>query len=370
MEVVIERNAAGELTRITTPMWFDPHVHFRLLELLNLAAPYTGRYCWGGLIMPNPQWYEGDPGTLTGEQAVGYREEIESVYGMENFMPYTTIKLTDQTTPKIIREASVMGVIAAKLMLAGVTTNSDVAVSDLRAQRPNFAEMERMKMRLCIHATKHRKSGTRITLEGERMLEEGFIGEIENIHRDFPGLIMTVEHVTTKAMLDFVLSLPLTVRLTLTAHHPYLTFSDVFDAEGNILDPHKYCEPVAKGEEDRVALEEGMVSGDPHIMGATDTAPHWEYLKRWVNGKAGKPGCFTSPIAYSLYLQKFVKYNCPERIVPFTSGFAEEHYGVKPPKPRTVTFVKKPLQVPASYDGVVPFMAGEVVDWQIESVTL
>jgi len=173
-----------------------------------------------------------------------------------------------------------------------------------------------------------------------------------------------LEHVTTEKAVDLIAELPETVGATVTVHHLFLLFHDVFKG-GKIQESHHFCEPVAKGERDREALRRVVLSGNPHFFLGTDSAPHPEDEKRWVGEKQGKPGSFTAPVAYSPLFTLYEEYGHLERSEPFVSEIGPRHYGFEP-STRTVTFVKKPWRVPDRYGDVVPFMAGEILQWQVE----
>ena len=365
----IVRNEKGEAARITMPRWFDAHLHVRHGEMLKLVLPFTAAYCDCATIMPNRKRDKWDFGILSGRDVAGYRAEILSaldrhIYFRHPFAPIMTVKITDETTPEMVEDAWKEGALAGKGYPLGVTTNTEKGITDFRQLWPVFGKMEELGMLLLLHGTVPRKPGAKITEEGERELEWAFIPTLLEIHRAFPRLKIVLEHVTTKRAVNLISTLPETVRATITAHHPLLTLDQVLEG-GKIKNVHNYCEPVAKGERDREALEEALVSGDPHYLFGTDSAPHPELEKLWTDEKQGKPGTFTAPIAYSLRIELFEKHGCLEKLEPHTSGSGMEHYGLEHSE-RTVTFVKKPWVVPDRYGDVVPFKAGETLQWQIE----
>ena len=88
--------------------------------------------------------------------------------------------------------------------------------------------------------------------------------------RDFPGLKVVFEHITTQEAADFV-SADTSGRLgaTITAHHLVINRSHIF--AGGIR-PHLYCLPVAKRERHRLALRRAATSG-PLRSSSAPTAP-------------------------------------------------------------------------------------------------
>ena len=67
-------------------------------------------------------------------------------------------------------------------------------------------------MRLCIHSE---------VVHGDIFdREPAFIEEImKPLVRDFPQLYITMEHISTKEAVDYVLSAPDTVKASITCHH-------------------------------------------------------------------------------------------------------------------------------------------------------
>ena len=57
------------------------------------------------------------------------------------------------------------------------------------------------------------------------------------------------------------------------------------------LNPHFFCLPILKREEDRLALMSAATSGDPRFFAGTDSAPHMEANKLSCCGHAG---CFSA----------------------------------------------------------------------------
>src|SRR5690554_5250342 len=110
----------------------DFHVHLREGDMLRAMAPLTAKHFARALVMPNL-----NPPILTGTNAYDYGRAIRAVTG-DKFKPLLTIKLTDSTTTKIIRELKRHDVVACKLYPVGVTTNSSDGVSNIRNLRDVF----------------------------------------------------------------------------------------------------------------------------------------------------------------------------------------------------------------------------------------
>lgn len=210
----------------------DWHVHLREGEMLAAVLPYTARYAARALVMPNLA----SPRVTTAEHILAYRREIEAAAkakGVSGFEPLMTVKLTPQTTPEIMRQAKQIGVLAGKLYPEGVTTGSEGGIRDFRALYPVFEEMKSLDLVLSLHGE----------MPGSEILvaEQDFIPVLRDLIRDFPGLRIIVEHVSSKAMVEFLSTkdMPETVGATITPQHLVLTYYQA------IANPHNFCKPVS-----------------------------------------------------------------------------------------------------------------------------
>jgi dihydroorotase len=173
----------------------------------------------------------------------------------------------------------------------------------------------------------------------------------------FPRLKIILEHLSDRVSLR-LLDLP-NVFATMTPQHLLTTGDDWF---GPPFDPHLYCMPCVKREEDRHALLAACTTG-PHrgkIMAGTDSAPH--EMPRKVD--CGCAGVFTAPIALQLYAQAFASYGMLDCLQAFLSDNARRIYGITPPA-RTVRLVREPFTIPDRYGDVVPMWAGRTIEWSI-----
>jgi len=76
--------------------------------------------------------------------------------------------------------------------------------------------------------------------------------------REFPGLRIILEHLSSKDGVDFVRSASPQVGGTITPYHMQLNRTDWLGAG---LKPYMYCMPVIKTEKDRHALRKAATSG-------------------------------------------------------------------------------------------------------------
>ena len=207
-----------------------------------------------------------------------------------------TLYLTDNLPPAQIAEAKASGFVhAVKYYPAGATTNSDSGVTALDRVYPVLAAMEKHGVVLSLHGEVTTPDVD--MFDRERVFVETLL---QRIVRDFPGLKVVLEHITTREAAAFVLGQARNFAATITPQHLLYSRNALF--AGNYLRPHNYCLPVLKREAHRLALVAAATSGDPHFFLGTDSAPHARHLKENACGCAG---CFTAPVALPLYAEAF-----------------------------------------------------------------
>src|SRR5215218_11165113 len=267
----------------------DWHVHLRDGDMLAKVAPYTARQFARAIVMPNLV-----PPVTSPEAAAGYRDRIRQAAGA-GFEPLMTCYLTDQTDPDALERGRGDAVwIAAKLYPAGATTNSASGVTDVRNIYPALERMERIGMVLCVH-------GEVTDSEVDVFDREAvFIDRVlKGVVRDFPGLKIVFEHITTAEAVQFVEGAGQNVGATVTPQHLIINRNAIF-AGG--LRPHAYCLPIAKREKHRLAVRKAATSGSPKFFLGTDSAPHARHAKESACGCAG---IFNAPYALESYAGVF-----------------------------------------------------------------
>lgn len=334
----------------------DMHVHVRVGDVLETVLPITAAYCSRAIVMPNTR-----PRAIrTAEDIVWYRGEIQRVLdkqGITNFEPLMTIDIRDSTTPAMIEAAKYAGVVAGKVYPLGVTTNSDEGLRDFYSKEitETFREMERCHMRLLLHGELDKPR----TLVTKR--EHAFLPTLKYLAETFPNLRIVLEHISTKKAVDAVEKLGVNVAATITAHHLCLTLNDVI---GYGIRPHNGCMPTPKGFTDRYALLRAAFSGDPKYFLGSDSAPHLQEKKECAVGACG---VFSAPILPQLLAQIFEASGesyWVELLEDFTSVIGAEFYGL-PSSEEKITLVRKPFVVPDLIGGIVPFKAGETLNWTL-----
>jgi dihydroorotase len=324
----------------------DFHVHFRSGEMLRVVVPETAQHFARALVMPNV------PAIETWVHADDYRDEIRAAAGY-GFQPLMTLKLTARTTPEMIREACDAGVVACKIYPTGATTGSHDGIADVEALVPVLGAMQSAGMVLCIHA----EDPSAFVLDRE----EAYLDRVAWIVRNFPGLKVVIEHITTRAAVDFIRNASVNVAGTITAHHLINTLDDLI---GDGIRPHLYCKPVPKREEDRSALVTAAIhqNGGRYIFGS-DSAPHRREDKESACGCAG---VFSAPVALSVLAEVFLGSgrSYVKELQAFTSERGADFYGL-PRNTGTITLERRDWTVPEAVGGVVPLWAGRVARWRV-----
>ena len=326
----------------------DWHVHLRDGEMLARVAPYTARQFARAIIMPNLA-----PPVTSVAAAAAYRERIIAAAG-PGFTPLMTAYLTDQADPDEVARGHGEGVwVAAKLYPAGATTNSASGVTDIAHLRPALARMEKIGMPLLVH-------GEVTDPEVDIFDREAVFIEhiLTGLVRDFPGLKIVFEHITTRQAAQFVADAPATIAATITPQHLHLSRNALFDGG---LRPHAYCLPVLKREEHRLAVRAAATSGSPKFFLGTDSAPHARDAKESACGCAG---IFNAPFALESYAAVFDEEGALDRFEGFASEHGPRFYGL-PLNEGSVTLERRATVVPEGIDGLVPFHAGQSLGWSI-----
>jgi dihydroorotase len=245
--------------------------------------------------------------------------------------------------------------VAAKLYPAGATTNSASGVTDIRKIYPVLERMERIGMVLCVHGE---VTDPQVDVFDR---EAVFIDRVlSSVVRDFPGLKIVFEHITTADAADFVTGSGDTIAATVTPQHLIINRNAIF-AGG--LRPHAYCLPVAKREEHRLAVRKAATSGSAKFFLGTDSAPHSREAKE---SSCGCAGIFNAPFALESYATVFEEEGALDQFEAFASENGPRFYGL-PLNEGTVTLQPAETQVPDEVEGLVPFHAGEILLWRAKA---
>jgi dihydroorotase len=336
----------------------DWHLHVRDGAHLSSVVPFTARQFARAVIMPNLK-----PPVTTVAQAQAYRQRIlQAVPHGVTFAPLMTLYLTDSTSPDEIRAAKASGfIVGAKLYPAGATTHSDAGVTSINKILPALAAMEEVGLAFQVHAE---VTDTDVDIFDR---EAVFIDRVmAGVVVKFPKLKVVFEHVTTREAVQFVQSSRKGVAATVTPQHLLLNRNAIF--QGGIR-PHNYCLPVLKRERDRAAIVAAVTSDDPRFFLGTDSAPHARHTKEHACGCAG---IFSAHAALELYAEVFERSGQLGRLQAFASERGPDFYDLPRNRDR-ITLERSAWTVPASYrfadDELVPFRAGESIEWRIATKT-
>jgi dihydroorotase len=341
------------LQQITITRPDDWHVHVRDGEALKTVVPHTAAQFGRAIIMPNLK-----PPVTTTAQALAYRDRIlGAVPKGVAFEPLMTLYLTDNLPPDEIKRAKDAGVVALKLYPAGATTNSDAGVTDIRKTYKTLEAMQREGLLLLVHGEV--TSPDIDVFDREAVFIEQ---QLIPLRRDFPGLKIVMEHITTKEAAQYVGGADANLAATITAHHLLYNRNAIFT--GGIR-PHYYCLPVLKREVHRLALVEAATGGSRKFFTGTDSAPHAAHLKEHALGCAG---CYTAHAAMELYAEAFDRADALDKLEGFASFNGADFYGL-PRNKGTVTLKRAEWTVPDAYAygdaQLKPLGAGETLGWKL-----
>lgn len=335
----------------------DWHLHLRDGPILSAVIDDTARHFGRAIIMPNLL-----PPIITSADAVTYRERIIACLdGATNFRPLMTLYLTENTNADDVAFAANAGIVqAVKLYPAGATTNSASGVIDLNMVMPVLEKMALIGLPLCVHGE---VTDPNIDIFDR---EEVFIDQVlEPLRKKLPELKIILEHVTTRAGVNYVRGDGNKLAATITVHHLFINRNHIL-AGG--IHPHFYCLPVAKRESQRQALIEAATSGEPCFFLGSDSAPHLNSAKL---SDCGCAGIYTAPVIMSCLAHIFESREALGELEKFTSLNGAKFYSL-PENSENLTMVKqdKPVLFPEfleTTDGPIKiFDCGEPLFWTIK----
>jgi len=343
--------------RLTIRRPDDWHVHLRDGAVMAGVLAHTARQFARAIVMPNLS-----PPVSSVEAARAYRDRIVAALPADaDFTPLMTCYLTDGIDPDELVRGQAEGVFtAAKLYPAHATTGSAHGVTDIANIYPALEAMQKVGLPLLVHGevTDHAVD----IFDREAVFIDRTMARLV---RDFPGLKVVFEHITTQDAADFVLSQGPDVAATITPQHLQINRNAMF--VGGIR-PHMYCLPVAKREVHRLALRKAATSGSPKFFLGTDSAPHAVGAKEAACGCAG---IFNAPYALESYVQVFDEEQALDKFEGFASLNGPAFYGL-PVNETKVTLERGGVEVPEVIDAngtpIVPFHAGETLGWRLGAV--
>ena len=336
----------------------DWHLHLRDGAAMRSIVKFTAQRFGRAIVMPNLE-----PPVTTVAAARAYRRRIVDALPPDcSFEPLMTLYLADATPPSEIDAACASGVIfGAKLYPAGATTHSDAGVRSVDNIAGVLARMEEKGLPLLVHGEVTDPAVD--VFDREARFIERVLAPLVERH---PRLKVVLEHVTTRAGVDFVSTARKGVAATITPHHLLLNRSALF--QGGIR-PHLYCLPVLKRECDREALVDAATGGSARFFLGTDSAPHAQAAKETACGCAG---IFSAHAAIELYAEVFEAAGRLDQLEAFASHHGADFHGL-PRNESTVTLVKEEWRPPATLEfggqALVPFRAQESVAWRLRGAS-
>ncbi len=340
------------VTQLTIKQPDDWHVHFRDGIYLHQTVNATASLFRRALVMPNLV-----PALTTIESLLDYEQRIYAALSHPSaFSAFMTFYLNESVTPDdLIKAASIPSIVGAKLYPSGATTNSSAGTKSLPAIYPLLDIMQAHGLVLQIHGE--------VTHSDIFERESLFLSEcLTPIIHNFPKLKIVLEHISTKAAVDFVFNAPSTVAATITPHH--LMYNRNHMLVGGIK-PHYYCLPILKHQTDQKALLAAATSANAKFFAGTDSAPHSHLQKEAACGCAG---IYSAPHALSFYTQVFDELNQLDKLNEFASVFGALFYE-QPLNQEEITLIRTPQKIPQTLpfgDAVViPMGAGESVSWSL-----
>lgn len=350
---------------------FDAHMHWRRKNgLLSKVAKYSINQFSGGLLMPNTS-----PKIITYEELGEYTREVDEEIGDKQFFPIFTYYLCKEFRLIDLRIAWKNNQIhAVKYYPEGGTTDSDKGLKGFYEVRDVLEEMQKLGIPLLIHGETPELNGEVV---GDFKREKVFMEtELVALVKEFPRLRIVLEHITTKAAVDFVMA-HTNVIATITPQHCLLDDRALFNGlafkertqnytlkQGG-MNPSLMCRPILKDVADVYAIQAALIrqarEGGRKFYLGTDTAPHMSENK-YKEGCAC--GMFTAPIALEMYAIAFEQMGILDHLQVFASDIAAEFYGIKDVLPRKkIILSPEPQLVQSSYDGIVTPFAGMEIPW-------
>lgn len=331
----------------------DWHVHLREGDALNVTAKATARCFARAIVMPNL------PHPVDNIIAAhAYRKQILAALPVGHaFTPLMTLYLTENLSLNDIAQAKNSGIHGVKLYPRGATTGSGHGIVDIKKAYPIFEVMEKQGLNLLVHGEVVDPSVD--VFDRETVFTDTIL---EPIIKNFPGLKIVFEHISTKAAVEFVTQNSKNIAATITAHHLLLTRNDLLVGG---LHPHHYCLPVIKTKQDQEALIKAAVSGNPKFFLGTDSAPHPIGKKENACCAAG---IYTAHAAIELYAEVFDKAHALDKLEAFASFHGADFYGLARNE-KKIALQRSSWQVPSSIPyqdtQLIPFRAGETIEWQL-----
>lgn len=338
---------------IEIPKPDDFHVHLRQGEALKQYSADLAAEFGRALVMPNTL-----PPIKTANQLASYRSQIHTAAaeaGHPGFEALMSFKLGEDLSPEEIDSLAAAGALAGKLYPRGATTHSEDGVGEIEELYPLFEAMQASGLVLCIHG----EDPSAFSLDRE----SSFLPRVKDIVRNFPGLRVVMEHISTEEAVEALKRFPDRVAATVTMHHLLCNLDDMI---GGFLNPHLFCKPVLKAPGHQAALQRAVLSGHERLFFGSDSAPHPRNQKEAACGCAG---VYTAPVALPMLAAWFRDQGRLDLFESFLCQKGAAFYGLpmKTSGPR-IRILEQSWTVPERYGDVVPFAAGQELGLKVEEI--
>lgn len=331
----------------------DWHCHFRDGDFLKQTVRDSAHAFGRVVAMPNLS-----PPITTVEQALNYRRNILKHNPPKHFSPMMTLYMHESINEEQVKQAAASEhIIGIKLYPAGVTTASELGVHRIEGIFPILEQMEKYDLPLLVHGESNDHDIDIFDREAH------FIDHyLTKIIRTFPGLKVSLEHISTQYACDFIKQQHARVAATITVHHLLYNRNEML-AHG--LKPHLYCMPILKAMSDQQALIQAAISGNPKFFLGTDSAPHS------ITNKCSSCGCagiYAAPTAIQCLTQVFDSHQALNKLEGFCSIFGAQFYE-KALNCDTITLCRQSWTAPEVLnfgpDQVSPMASGQIIEWTI-----
>jgi len=311
------------------------------------------------------------PPILTAADALRYKKAAEKIAAAENteeeFELHPVIKLREDSTPEMVREAIKCGFRFFKLYPFNMTTHSDDGIINYMCK--NLRECyeviasQRTDDGKKAHTMWHMEHPRKCHDDSER--EYMGLGIFEQVYHLVPGLNMTWCHLTDSRVVPTLMSMDDRVVFELAIHYAFIRENDTHGHN------HLVSRPPAKLQRDLVEIRRLMVSGHHKVINGLDDAIWPIGMKECADSMCGIWNLITgmSAIIEVFEIEKALgTYGSKEyqNLVNFTSGNAARHYELPAPKTKSI-FVREPWKIgnvmTLGSDKAVPFRAGQTSLW-------
>lgn len=299
--------------KISIPRPDDWHVHFREGDILPLSIAASEK-CFGRCVaMPNLS----NPLTNASLVAEYGKQLAHHLSSNSKLKLLLTLYLTDETTIQDIEEVSkINSFFAVKWYPKGVTTNSSGGVSDIKNCYRILDKMQELDIPLLTHGESANPQDD--VFDRERIFIETILEKVRN---KFSNLRITMEHISSKDAVAYLKQSNDKTAATITPQHLLYNRNNLL---GEKINPHLFCKPILKREEDRQALTALVSEGFPRVFLGSDSAPHTKDNKECSHGCAG---IFSAPFLLEIITQIFDDLKALDKLSGFVSINGAKFYG-------------------------------------------